>query len=149
RVYTSYEADPNLLMEQPGSAPRIRTRVDDGDLEALLEVVRRLKSEHNYVVCYVHWGVGLQQERAEYQTTLGPVLVEAGVDLVVGCHPHTIQEIEAHRGGYVFYNLGEFFSQYAEGTIPPELPKIQPEGYILEVEFDVDGARVRLVPVAL
>lgn len=152
-VYTAFEADANILMEQPGTAPQVRTRVDERDLEALCSLIQRLKAEHNYVVCYVHWGVGMQQRRAEYQTALGPALAKAGADLVVGCHPHTIQEIEHHGASVVFYNLGEFFSQYADGTIPDDLladwGQIQPEGYILEAEFNARRCQVRLVPVTL
>ena len=36
------------------------------------------------------------------------VAIDAGANLVVGHHPHVIQEIEEYNGGYIAYSLGNF-----------------------------------------
>ena len=34
--------------------------------------------------------------------------IDAGADLVIGHHPHVIQEIEIYKGKYITYSLGNF-----------------------------------------
>lgn len=34
--------------------------------------------------------------------------IDAGADLVVGHHPHVVQEVEHYRGGWIAYSLGNF-----------------------------------------
>jgi len=154
RVDTSYQVDANLLMEQPGTPPTLQTAIREDDMAAVIGVVQEARSRARYVVTFVHWGVGAQQARAPYQQVLGRPLVEAGVDVVVGCHPHTIQEIERYRDGFIFYNLGEFFSQYPKQGLAPEvlalLSQLQPEGYVLKLGFSPAGAiDIDLVPLAI
>ena len=36
-------------------------------------------------------------------------LIDAGVDVVVGHHPHVLHPVEVYRGGVIFYSLGNFF----------------------------------------
>jgi len=40
--------------------------------------------------------------------------IDAGAALVIGSHPHVLQEIEPYHGGLIAYSLGNFvFDQYA------------------------------------
>lgn len=154
RVETSFDIDPHGLMEQPGTPPVIRNTISEDDFARLAAVVEGARREADFVVMFVHWGVGGQQERAPYQQVLGRRLVEAGVDVVVGCHPHAIQEIERYQQGLIFYNLGEFFSQYAGGNYAPHvqalLAKLQPEGSVLRLAFTRgEPVAAELVPIAI
>lgn len=154
RVDTRFEVDPAILMEQPGTPPTVRTSVREEDLDRVREIISTTRSRATYVIVCVHWGVGLQQARAEYQQSLGRALVEAGADLVVGSHPHAIQEIERWKDSYIFYNLGECFSQYDPEAYPPAvaalLTQIQPEGYLLKATFaDARRPRLELIPLAI
>lgn len=154
RVETRFEIDPAILMEQPGTPPTVRTSVREDDLDRVREVISTARSSATHVIVYVHWGVGLQQARAEYQQSLGRALVDAGADLVVGCHPHAIQEIERWRDGHIFFNLGECFSQYDSAAYPPSiaalLTQIQPEGFLLKAGLSPGRpARLELIPLAM
>lgn len=154
RVDTRFEVDPAILMEQPGTPPTVRTSVREDDLDRVREVISTARSSATHVIVYVHWGVGLQQARAEYQQHLGRALVDAGADLVVGCHPHAIQEIERWRDGYIFYNLGECFSQYDPAAYPPSiaalLTHIQPEGFLVRAGFTPGRPpSLELIPLAM
>jgi len=154
RVDTRFEVDPAILMEQPGTPPTVRTSVREDDLDRVREVISTARSSATHVIVYVHWGVGLQQARAEYQQSLGRALVDAGADLVVGCHPHAIQEIDRWGDGYIFHNLGECFSQYDPAAYPPSiaalLTQIQPEGCLLKAGLTPGRpARLELIPLAI
>lgn len=154
RVDTRYEIDPAIHMEQPGHPPDVRTSVRAGDLARLCEAVASARERATHVVVYVHWGVGMQQTRAEYQQPLGRALVEAGADLVVGCHAHTIQQIERYRDGFIFYSLGECFSQYDRSAYPPEIAAlmtgIRPEGFLVRASLRAGGRPdLELIPLAI
>ena len=154
RVDTRYEIDPAILMEQPGNPPNVRTSVRADDLNRLCAVVAAARDSATHVVVYVHWGVGLQQARAEYQQPLGHALVDAGADLVVGCHPHAIQQIERYGNGFIFYNLGECFSQYDPAAFPPSvaalLTQIRPEGMLLKASRGAGRPpRLELIPLTI
>jgi poly-gamma-glutamate synthesis protein (capsule biosynthesis protein) len=47
--------------------------------------------------------------------------IDAGASLVIGSHPHVLQQIERYHGGLIAYSLGNFvFDQYqgvADATI--------------------------------
>ena len=47
------------------------------------------------------------------QQKLAHQIIEAGADLIIGHHPHVVQNIEKYQGKLIFYSLGNFiFDQY-------------------------------------
>lgn len=78
------------------------------DPAVLLERIRQLKENHDYVIVYVHWGIERDEMPQEYQRTLGRQYIDAGADLVIGAHPHVLQGIEYYEGKPVVYSLGNF-----------------------------------------
>lgn len=78
---------------------RIREEKKNGDLDL--------------VVVSFHWGDEYQTHSNAEQERIARGLVDAGADIVVGHHPHVIQEVEHYRDGWIFYSLGNFvFDQY-------------------------------------
>jgi poly-gamma-glutamate synthesis protein (capsule biosynthesis protein) len=68
--------------------------------------------ENETTVVFAHWGNEYQQPSAG-QRALAKRFVEAGADIVIGAHPHVIQESEVIDGVPVYYSLGNFiFDQY-------------------------------------
>lgn len=63
----------------------------------LLEEIRRLRQENDYVIVYVHWGIERDEKPQEYQRTMGKQYIDAGADLVIGAHPHVLQGLEYIR----------------------------------------------------
>lgn len=66
-------------------------------------------NQNRVSVVMPHWGY-------EYEFLPLPVfveyarnLVDKGVDLVVGSHPHVIQPCEQYRGKHILYSLGNFY----------------------------------------
>lgn len=60
------------------------------------------------VLASCHWGIEGEYLPEEYQKNLGRKCIDWGADLVVGHHPHVIQGIEAYKGKYIVYSLGNF-----------------------------------------
>lgn len=78
------------------------------DPSVLLEEIRKLRQENDYVIVYVHWGIERDEKPQEYQRTLGQQYIDAGADLVIGAHPHVLQGLEYYKGKAIVYSLGNF-----------------------------------------
>jgi len=60
-----------------------------------------------------HWGNEYATTHSVAQHALAQKMIEAGADLIVGSHPHLVQDIELADGVPVVYSLGNFiFDQY-------------------------------------
>ena len=96
------------------------------------------KSDHQIV--YIHWGEEYAKKHNSTQSDLAYSLIDAGVDIIVGHHPHVVQDIERYNDGIIFYSLGNFiFDQYFNRDVQ--------EGLMLELVVAEDGARIVLHPV--
>jgi|GEM_PF-2201043 len=76
---------------------------DLGDLD-----VGSLKRDCDFLIMFLHWGddhnifINRDQQEAARR------LIDQGVDLVIGHHPHVTQGYETYRGKHIFYSLGNF-----------------------------------------
>lgn len=78
------------------------------DLTLPLQEIRAARSQCDYLVVYVHWGIERNTTPEDYQRGMGRQYIDAGADLVVGSHPHVLQEIEYYDGKPIAYSLGNF-----------------------------------------
>lgn len=88
------------------------------------EQIRALKRADPtlWVVIYPHWGRNYRWRRDE-EAAMAHALVDAGADLVVGHGSHNFQEVEAYRGRWILYDLGNFMflshGRYGKRNIHP------------------------------
>ena len=86
-------------------------------VESVVAEVRRVRSLANQVVVFAHWGEEYSPV-TDGQRVAARAFIDAGADLVVGAHPHIIQESESYRGGVIYYSLGNFiFDQYWDASV--------------------------------
>lgn len=74
--------------------------------EKVIEDIKRLKSKVDKVICSIHWGVDYSFYPTSSQRKTARKLVDAGANIIMGHHPHTMQPFEQYNGGYIFYSLG-------------------------------------------
>ena len=55
-----------------------------------------------------HWGTEGAYHPTDKQENAAHTLIDAGVDIVWGHHPHVLQKIEQYNGGIIYYSLGNF-----------------------------------------
>jgi poly-gamma-glutamate capsule biosynthesis protein CapA/YwtB (metallophosphatase superfamily) len=81
------------------------------------DLVAEAVTESPYVVVYFHWGEVASELVSDRQRELAHAAVQAGADLVVGCHPHLAQGIEIWEEVPIIYSLGNlvFCAQSEEG----------------------------------
>jgi len=104
--------------------------------------VRAEAREGRVVVVYTHWGEEYVPA-TERMKRLAHDFVDAGARLVVGSHPHIVQEHEVYKGSHIYYSLGNvLFDQYWEAAVR--------EGLLLKVTFDRNGVEaIEEIPTEL
>lgn len=122
-VSEAYHLDPGASLEQPGSAPYVHTRAWREDVDRAVVAIEAARRDADFLVLALHWGVPpfwrprFQDGLADYQVEVGHALIDAGVDVIVGHHPHSLQEVEVYRGAPIFYSLGNFVFHHNRGPV--------------------------------
>ena len=105
RAFTYYQE----VDYQPGNKPRIVTQTRPEDLAAMIADIEALRRQVDVLVVSQHWGVHFESATiAMYQIEAAHAAIDAGADLILGHHPHTIKGIEYYRGKAVFYGMPNF-----------------------------------------
>ena len=89
------------------------------------DVISAMRSEGaDIIIAYMHWGSEYHIEHNRYQTTVAQALCDRGVDVIIGGHPHVIQEAEvltsandADHRTLCYYSLGNFVSNQNRRTL--------------------------------
>lgn len=78
-----------------------------------LEDISGLKERADIIIVFTHWGVEYESGARPKEKALAHEFVDNGADLIIGTHPHVIQETEEYKGKRIYYSLGNFvFDQY-------------------------------------
>lgn len=79
-----------------------------------LEVTRNIS---DLQIVFAHWGDEYVKANINQKNTAHE-FVDNGADLVIGAHPHVIQESEVYKEVPIYYSLGNFiFDQYWEEAV--------------------------------
>ena len=76
------------------------------DLEKVREDIIGLRPRVNKLICSIHWGRDYSFYPTARQLLHAKSLIDAGADIVMGHHPHTIQGYEIYKNSHIFYSLG-------------------------------------------
>lgn len=71
-------------------------------------IVRQARTQCDFLVAFFHEGIEATHFPMASTIRGCHKVVDAGADLVVGTHPHTIQGIEQYEGVPILYSLGNF-----------------------------------------
>jgi poly-gamma-glutamate synthesis protein (capsule biosynthesis protein) len=107
------------------------------DPSMLNAAITQANEQYDHVIVFVHWGIERNETPEEYQRTLAKGYIDAGADLVVGCHPHVLQGFEYYNGVPIIYSLGNYlFESRSDATL------------LLNATFssDDDSTRIQLIP---
>jgi poly-gamma-glutamate synthesis protein (capsule biosynthesis protein) len=90
--------------------------VDYIDTDRMKSDIQRARNAGAEIVTVcIHWGVEYQLLPTQTQKSIADKLVDAGVDVIIGGHPHVIQPMEMRRNSegrnvLLVYSLGNFIS---------------------------------------
>lgn len=101
--------------------------ISSAKLPAFYALVKKLKTENDYVIAHIHWGTEYELKETAVQKNIAHMLIDNGADVIFGHHPHVPEPIEIYKGKVIFYSLGNFvFDQVGE---------YQTQGFGAGVEF--------------
>ncbi len=131
---------------RPGTAP--------GYAEFVKADIEKVRPRADLVIVSFHWGAELLTAAKDYQIELGRHAIDWGADLVLGHHPHVLQELEVYKGRLIAYSLGNFvFGSESERTNTSMILLTTFQGKTLvrveAVPLDVNNYRVKYRPHVL
>ena len=80
------------------------------------DIARARQLQADVICVCMHWGIEYKMLPVEAQRSLADFLVEQGVDLIIGSHPHVVEPMEIRHSDkwnkdvLVVYSLGNFIS---------------------------------------
>jgi poly-gamma-glutamate synthesis protein (capsule biosynthesis protein) len=113
--------------------------LDEKQIKTDLKKTREMKPD--LIIMAVHWGVEYERKPNRDQLRLAKILFKNKVNIIVGSHPHVLQEIRAYgprrRKRLVFYSVGNFLSNQRD--------RYRDGGMIAQVEVVKDRRGTRIV----
>ncbi len=111
-AYVAYTFSTNGI---PTPSNATKTVIYTSETERIKEQVMLADTLADFVVVSVHWGTEDSHTVHSSQETLAQNLADWGADLIIGTHPHVLQDCEwliAEDGhqAFVAYSLGNFVS---------------------------------------
>ncbi|MDO8471615.1 MAG: CapA family protein, partial [bacterium] len=64
------------------------------------------KNKGRFVIMFLHWGNEYQTQHSPAQEVMAKEWIAAGAGLIIGSHPHVVQDIQLVDGVLVIYSLG-------------------------------------------
>lgn len=94
--------------------------------EQFESIIKKAKEKVDILIISFHWGEEYKKIHNVRQEILAHLSIDSGADIIIGHHPHVIEDIENYKGKPIAYSLGNFiFDQYfSEDTMEGMLLKI-------------------------
>ena len=90
-----------------GFASNVGWSFDTAQKQFIENAVRTLRAQGaDYIVFNYHWGIEKSYQSNDVQKAIGRYCIDQGADLVIGHHPHVVQEVEVYKGKPIAYSLG-------------------------------------------
>jgi poly-gamma-glutamate synthesis protein (capsule biosynthesis protein) len=108
----------------------------------ILKNVGMLRAQGYVPVVYTHWGEEYEPA-TDKEKELARQFIDAGAEIIVGSHPHIVQEHEVYHGKHIYYSLGNFiFDQYFSSAVT--------HGLLIKMQFAPTGVTgVEEIPIVL
>ncbi len=111
------------------------------DAKALVPVIAEYKKDPTMrVIIMPHWGIEYFNHHTQDQEEAAHGWVDAGADMVIGSHPHVIEDAQLYKGIPIIYSLGNllFDQNFSRAT---------QEGLLIGGKFTNEGLIFFALPV--
>ena len=78
--------------------------------ETISKIISRSEKECDITIALPHWGTEYELIHSETQEVTAKWMIDKGVDLIIGSHPHVAQDVGKINGVEVAYSLGNLVS---------------------------------------
>ncbi len=85
----------------------------NNDVYTTIKTLRE-NNKDAFIITFLHWGNEYEEKSSQTQQNIAHKLIDSGADLIIGSHPHVVQEIELYhsevrnKDALIFYSLGNF-----------------------------------------
>ena len=95
-------------------------------------IVQKASKQVDYLIVSFHFGEEYQKMHNVRQSYLAHSAIDDGAKIVIGAHPHVIEDFEVYKKGYIAYSLGNFIfdQKFSVDTM---------QGMLLEIKLDKSG----------
>ena len=97
------------------------------------EIVKNAASQVDYLVVSFHFGVEYQTKHNARQEYLAHEAVDDGAKIIIGSHPHVVEDTEVYKNSYIAYSLGNFI--FDQSWSQPTM-----QGMLLQIKLFKDGS---------
>jgi poly-gamma-glutamate synthesis protein (capsule biosynthesis protein) len=100
--------------------------VSKTDMDTIVGEINAAKQQCDFLTVSFHWGTEYEFYAGEMQKQYAHTAVDSGADLILGHHPHVLQELEWYKDKLILYSLGNFIfdRQIQPGTDETAIAKI-------------------------
>lgn len=134
-----YKGNPPLMFIAGKDKPGVAKRPIEFD-DSIKSDIESVRDNVDILVVSLHWGVEDSFKVLPNQREYAHKLIDAGVDIVLGHHPHQFQGMEVYKNKPIFYSLGNFIFDQND-------PENQ-ESFIISMDLeDYELKRIEAVPV--
>ncbi len=97
------------------------------------QIIQNAAKQVDYLIVSFHFGEEYQTKHNARQEFLAHQAVDDGAKIVIGAHPHVVEDTEVYKNSYIAYSLGNFIfdQKFAVNTM---------QGLLLEVKLWRDGS---------
>ncbi|MFM7088633.1 MAG: CapA family protein [Candidatus Paceibacterota bacterium] len=97
------------------------------------EIVKNAASQVDHLIVSFHWGEEYKTKNNTRQQQLAYKAIDNGAKMVIGHHPHVMQNTEVYKNGFIAYSLGNFIfdQKFSAETM---------QGMLLELKIHKDGS---------
>ncbi len=106
---SAYDALPIVTVKgiRIGFASNVGWVFDSTQKQFIQNAVKTLKTYGADVIVFnYHWGIERNYHSNATQQAIAHYCIDQGADLVIGNHPHVVQEVETYHGKQIAYSLG-------------------------------------------
>ena len=106
---SGYERMPIVTVKgvKVGFASNLGWSFDAAQKKFITDAIRSLRARGAEVIVFnYHWGEERQYKSNATQRAIAHYCIDQGADLVIGHHPHVVQEVETYKGKQIAYSLG-------------------------------------------
>ena len=135
-------ASLRLALENYAYLPH-RPCVSQEEFGSLVARVAQLRRDdpNCVIIVTLHWGGENTMHPILQQVVDAHRLVDAGADVIVGHHPHTLQKKEVYHGKTVFYSIGNFIFDANR--------EIHREACVAGLQVTAHGVDIQQIPIKI
>jgi poly-gamma-glutamate synthesis protein (capsule biosynthesis protein) len=80
------------------------------------DIIKNASKQVDYLVVSFHFGEEYQNKHNKRQEYLAHKAIDDGAKIIIGTHPHVVQDTEVYKNSFIAYSLGNFIFDQSWST---------------------------------